>query len=311
MNRSVVNRLLLYANQVKANGYVYFKKEYVMLSLLYLYGSEEKANLVLESILKGSRGANHFLTLNNYYVETLSNGTEVIKCLWFNVKPIKNPYALSTENSKELKELYAFRNTSSSYTELLFQLCFMGIISLKDYLRHVCDVDDYIGRFSVIDFDTSRNFLPSTIEVYSELYKFILQCYVENMSEGCDYGMSVYDFIYNYTKDTLRVAKHLWRRNEYTFFIRNIKSWKISDFSIFKLPDKNFIKKYCVEIGLCLPKIIGWMVSYYGFKYAEDLIKYILASSDEFLRESLLMDISIFAEVNSEGVDCMITPIET
>lgn len=314
MDRSVVNRLLLYAGQVKSNGYAYFKKDYILLALEYLHGSWEKANAIFDKMVK-KVVKSYFLNLSGSKLETLSDGSEVISSFDFAIKPAdKGSYALSTENSRELKELYALKGTSFGYKELLFQLCFMGIISLREFLRYSDSVDDYIGRLSSssddrMDFmyrSNSGSFLSSSIEVSQETYSYVLQCYVEVISEGYDFGMSVYDFIYNYTKNTLRVPKHLWNKNKYQSFIRQICNWRISDFSIFKLPDKQFIEKYSVEIGVCLPKIIGWLSSYYGAPYVERLVKYIISSSDEYLREALLVDRNIFWEANSEGVDCMV-----
>lgn len=309
MSSSVINKLLVYANQVRISGYKNFPLEYYREAVCFIYeGDLVSIGRLLGSGNVGADGSISALeTFFPAYIKrycTNSGGKTYIHPYAFMGKNLDVGYLVGPEESTKVRSLLA--RVDGKYRELLFQFCFMGIISTKKYLRYITDVREFIGRFVIQDAMSSRGIL-SAITVTPRYYYRVLAYYIENMSEGVSYGYSVYDFIYNFVASRLKSPRHFWNRNRYVDTIREISGYKISDFSIFEIPSKEFLEKYCLEVGLCLPLICRWMLQRYGAEYCSGIAREILSRSDAFLRDALLSNLDVLDTIGSEGVDCVIS----
>lgn len=283
----MIKQLLIYASQVRLNGYTSIPLDYYINAYSYFntnaYGIKINKSL-FNKYIKPTNGGKCIL-IEGFLNDLCTGGKRI------------------TEDVEKVDSLYLKAKLSDNYKELAFQLFLMGIVNHHKYLSTFKDVDYIVSHFNIRRkfFNFSSSGILHLMPLNYAPYKRLMSTYIENMSRGVDYGYPVWDFVYGYTDLTLSVPVHLWKKNNYFALIKSACDLDIQDYSIFNLSDA-ILKKYTTEISIFFPKIVDHLINQYGRKTVERTFMYILSKADLYLYPALLSDPWILDSINSEGI---------
>lgn len=285
-----IKQLLVYASQVKLNGYVSVPMNYYMGAIEMLHYKKGVSLLGRES--------------QKYIFEKNGVSGIYIQAFLPNIGVSKNTLVTS-ESSDILKSIYLKGQLSASYEELAFQLFLMGLIEPHDYLKHNTSLDFIFSRIDAkTRFSSYKNTssILNKIELSYARYRNLMSVYIENICSGTDYGYPVWDFVYSFSDLILYRPIHLWKTNHYISIIKSICALDIQDYSVFALTD-DIVNKYYTEISLLFPLIVDWLIERYGKKKIYNLFIFLLDKADNYLYQALLSDEWVLDAINSEGVE--------
>ena len=284
----MIKQLLVYASQVRLNGYTSVPLDYYMDAYEYFHDS-------LSGIKTTKR------TFQKYIYSSNGGGSIFMEGFLDELCTTSTRYA---ENVDKVDSLYMRAQLSDNYNELAFQLFLMGIVNPHKYLSTFKDVEYIISHFDIRRkyFHSSNSGILNLMPLNYAPYKRLMSTYIENMSRGIDYGYPVWDFVYGYTDLTLSIPVHLWKRNHYFDLIKSACGLDIQDYSIFNLSEST-LKKYTQEISIFFPKIADYILEKYGRETTKRVFMYLLSRADLYLYRALLSDPWILDSINSEGIE--------
>lgn len=275
-----VNGLIVEASKNSLKGYSDIKYSFVEEVYTWLYKGTDKFK----------EGMGRLLSVRKF-MEDKSVGdvsVSLSKVFGHVLNLVDRDFLATFDNNSNFKAicLKGLLPGGNSYAELAFQAVCVGAASLKGYLRYFKDLEEFLGRFDVLD--KSGDFY-----VTDGRYRKIMIAYLSNMSDGVDYGYTAYDFIYNYMISVRFSPLNKSGVNNYIGLLEYIGKVKISNLSIFDVSSKKILDTYLKEIAICLPLTIDYLIDLRGKNFVLKLFKVILSKSDEYLRFALLCNVNI------------------
>lgn len=273
-----MNYFLIEANKVKLGGYVKIKNSFLIniINLLYEPGTSAYNKLISRYSSGISSGYGHTSVQN------------LIPNIFKNYK-----YLASSGTNLVLSNIYDKARLNHAYRELAFVLFITGLVDSRDYLKHCPDIYSVMNRLSVesdVSQDTEEVFKPLVIsnKEYCELMGMLLK----NTSEGVDYGLSPYDFIYHMLK--VFGADY----NRYDYVCGFMEDLGISDFTKLKLSSA-IIEKYPEEVTVVLPVLSKYMKPESSFRVLDKVLYKVSPS----LMEVVLRNYNFIINSGMRGIE--------
>lgn len=235
-----LNYLLIEAMEFKMSGYTRLSASYYSKLAHCIYeGLSGKGLVNIISRMVNRSKSFGFIDVATLNVENIVYTYDVANNLSLGNE--KN-YLATAETSGFVKKIYSRIYLDDSYRELAFSMFILSMVSPSDYLRHETDINWLLGRFK---FNNTKLGSEDGVYIRGRNHLAILACYLCNASNGEDYGVNPYDFVYYMLKTATDIPGILQANN-----------LRFGCCDVFSFSDET-IKKYKEEILVILPMLIN------------------------------------------------------
>lgn len=222
------NYLLIEANQVKIGGYNYVSVDFVNSLVENIYAENPTGKKKIMSFIK----SNYLLMKSGVYCP-------------FNYSKVyltnRVSYKANTKSSSFLRYVYQMSEVDEAYRELAFVMFALRLVDPIEYLAQ----EDVSYVLSSISCDAKSDCIVITIAHYIRL----MLAFIQNVSNGVDYGVCPWDFVYHIT----RSVKNRNVNKVYKTIASELANGdRLEDYTALSL-SQSILEKYTEEVIIMTP----------------------------------------------------------